>query len=86
MTIDGEYEPSTQKWVRHQVELYESSGGRKGTTWRGLPVIILTTERQQVRKSALMRVEHDGKYYQAKTEREIPVFVREEREKGGAGV
>ena len=63
--IDGEYEPSTQKWVRDQVELYESSGGTKGTTLRGLPVVILTTrgaKSGKVRKLALMRVEHDGSY------------------------
>ena len=65
MTIDGEYEASPAKWVRDQVELYESSGGTEGTTLRGLPVIILTTRGNKsgkVRKSPLMRVEHGGKY------------------------
>ena len=65
MTIDGEYEASPAKWVRDQVELYESSGGTEGTTLRGLPVIILTTRGNKsgkVRKSPLMRVEHEGKY------------------------
>ncbi len=39
-----EYIPSPRDWVREQVELYESSGGTKGTTLRdtGLPVIIVT--------------------------------------------
>jgi deazaflavin-dependent oxidoreductase (nitroreductase family) len=63
--IAGEYEPSTQKWVRDQVDLYESSDGTQGTTMRGLPVIILTTrgaKSGKVRKSPLMRVEHDGTY------------------------
>jgi F420H(2)-dependent quinone reductase len=63
--IDGEYEPSTQKWVRDQVDLFESSGGTKGTTLRGMPVIVLTTrgaKSGKVRKAALMRVEHDGTY------------------------
>jgi deazaflavin-dependent oxidoreductase (nitroreductase family) len=63
--IDGEYEPSTQKWVRDQVELFESSGGTKGTTLRGMPVILLTTrgaKSGKVRKVALMRVEHEGSY------------------------
>jgi len=63
--IEGDYEPSALKWVRDQVELYESSGGTKGTTIRGLPVIVLTTRGNKsgkVRKFALMRVEHDGAY------------------------
>jgi deazaflavin-dependent oxidoreductase (nitroreductase family) len=65
MPLDGDYEPSTQKWVRDQVELYESSSGTKGTTLRGMPVIILTTKGAKsgkLRKIALMRVEHEGSY------------------------
>jgi deazaflavin-dependent oxidoreductase (nitroreductase family) len=65
MPLDGEYEPSTQKWVRDQVELYESSGGTKGVTLRGMRVVILTTlgaKSGKVRKAALMRVEHAGTY------------------------
>jgi hypothetical protein len=40
----AEYIPSPRDWVREQVELYESSGGTKGTTLRdtGLPVIVVT--------------------------------------------
>ncbi|MFE6740262.1 nitroreductase family deazaflavin-dependent oxidoreductase [Streptomyces tubercidicus] len=65
MPLQGEYEPSPTQWVRDQVELYESSGGKEGTTMRGMPVIILTTrgaKSGKLRKSPLMRVEHDGKY------------------------
>ncbi|GAB3278796.1 nitroreductase family deazaflavin-dependent oxidoreductase [Parasphingorhabdus pacifica] len=65
MPLSGEYEPSTSEWVRDQVELYESSGGTQGTTMHGLPVIILTTrgaKSGKVRKTALMRVEHEGRY------------------------
>lgn len=65
MPIQGEYEPSPAEWVRNQVELYEGSGGREGTTLRDLPVIVLTTRGRKtgkVRKSPLMRVEHDGSY------------------------
>jgi deazaflavin-dependent oxidoreductase (nitroreductase family) len=67
MPVTGEYEPSTQQWVRDQVELYESSGGTKGTTLRetGLPVVIITNKGAQsgkVRKTPLMRVEHEGRY------------------------
>ncbi|MCX4825462.1 nitroreductase family deazaflavin-dependent oxidoreductase [Streptomyces sp. NBC_01142] len=65
MPLEGEYEPSPEKWVRDQVELIESSGGTKGTTIMGLPVILLTTrgaKSGKIRKSPLMRVEHKGTY------------------------
>lgn len=65
MPLTGEYVPSPEKWVRDQVDLYESSGGTKGTTLRGMPVVILTTlgtKSGKLRKTALMRVEHDGAY------------------------
>ncbi len=53
--------------MRDQVELYESSGGTKGTTLRdsGLPVVVVTNlgaSSGKVRKTPVMRVEHDGKY------------------------
>src|SRR3954454_7470455 len=67
MPLEGEYEPSPTQWVREQVELYESSGGTKGTTLMdtGLPVILLTTrgvKSGKLRKTPLMRVEHEGRY------------------------
>jgi F420H(2)-dependent quinone reductase len=67
MAVEGEYEPSTAGWVRDQVELYEGSGGTQGTTLRdtGLPVVIITNRGARsgkVRKTPLMRVEHDGRY------------------------
>jgi F420H(2)-dependent quinone reductase len=67
MSLDGEYAPSPAQWVRDQVELYESSGGQQGTTLRdtGLPVVIVTTRGNKsgkIRKTPLMRVEHDGDY------------------------
>ncbi|MFE0347462.1 nitroreductase family deazaflavin-dependent oxidoreductase [Streptomyces griseoluteus] len=67
MPLEGEYEPSPEQWVRDQVDLYESTGGREGNTLldTGLPVIILTTRGNRsgkLRKTPLMRVEHDGKY------------------------
>jgi deazaflavin-dependent oxidoreductase (nitroreductase family) len=67
MPVQGEYEPSAQAWVRDQVELYESSGGTKGTTLRdsGIPVVVVTNlgaRSGKVRKTPVMRVEHDGKY------------------------
>jgi deazaflavin-dependent oxidoreductase (nitroreductase family) len=65
MPLTGEYEPSTSDWAREQAELYERSGGTEGTTLRGVPVIILTSVGSQsgkLRKTALMRVEHEGEY------------------------
>ncbi|MFF4229312.1 nitroreductase family deazaflavin-dependent oxidoreductase [Streptomyces sp. NPDC001820] len=65
MPLEGEYEPSPEKWVRDQVDAYERSGGTEGTMMRGLPVIVLTTrgaKSGKIRKSPLMRVEHDGTY------------------------
>ena len=65
MPLTGEYEPSTQQWVRDQVDLYEGSGGLEGTTLRGLPVVIMTNrgvKSGKLRKTPVMRVEHDGRY------------------------
>ncbi|MET0458874.1 MAG: nitroreductase family deazaflavin-dependent oxidoreductase [Ilumatobacteraceae bacterium] len=65
MPLDGEYEPSPTDWARKQAELYESSGGTKGTTIRGLPVVVLTSigaKSGKLRKTPLMRVEHGGRY------------------------
>ncbi|GAA3097352.1 nitroreductase [Streptosporangium carneum] len=67
MPLEGEYGPSPARWIREQVELYESSGGTRGTTlWdTGLPVVILTTRGARsgrLRKIPLMRVEHEGRY------------------------
>lgn len=67
MPLRGEYEPSPQAWVRDQVEAYEASGGEQGNTLldSGLPVIIvghLGRNSGRVRKTPLMRVEHDGEY------------------------
>jgi deazaflavin-dependent oxidoreductase (nitroreductase family) len=65
MPLEGEYEPNTMQWVRDQVEVYEGSGGTKGTTLRGMPVIVVTSRGNRsgkLRKTPLMRVEHDGAY------------------------
>jgi F420H(2)-dependent quinone reductase len=67
MAINGEYEPSPWEWVRNQVEEYERTGGREANTLgdTGMPVIIVTTvgnKSGKVRKTALMRVEHNGEY------------------------
>ena len=60
-----QYLPSPSKWVADQVELYETSGGTKGTTLRGLPVIIVTNQgckTRAIRKTPLMRAV-DGENY-----------------------
>ena len=67
MALEGEYVPNAKKWVSDQVEAYERSGGREANTLRdtGLPVIIVTMRGNKtgnVRKIALMRVEHGGEY------------------------
>jgi len=65
MTARDEYEPSPAQWVRDQVELYESSGGKEGNVLRGVPVVVLTmtgAKSGKTRKVPLMRVEHDGNY------------------------
>ena len=65
MPLTGEYAPSPSKWVREQVDLYESSGGTEGTTMREMPVVVVTSlgaRSGKIRKTPLMRVEHDGRY------------------------
>ena len=63
----AEYIPPTLDWVRKQVEVYEGSGGTKGTTLleTGMPCIIVTHQGNKtggIRKIPLMRVEVDGNY------------------------
>ncbi len=65
MPLQGEYAPSTSDWAREQAEKYEASGGADAGDLRGMPVIVLTTvgaKTGMLRKTALMRVEHDGHY------------------------
>jgi len=65
MPIEGEYEPSAWKFAADQVALYEATGGAEGATLQGKPTVILTTRGRRsgkVRKTPLMRVEHDGVY------------------------
>ena len=67
MPLTGEYEPSPEQWVRDQVQQYERSGGREANTLAdtGMPVVIFTTRGNKsgkLRKTPLMRVEHEGRY------------------------
>ncbi len=65
MPLTGTYEPSTAGWARKQAERYEASDGTEAATLRGRPVIVLTSvgaRTGKLRKTALMRVEHEGVY------------------------
>jgi F420H(2)-dependent quinone reductase len=65
MPLTGEYEPSTAGWARKQAEHYEASNGAEAGALRGRPIIVLTSvgaKTGKLRKTALMRVEHEGMY------------------------
>jgi deazaflavin-dependent oxidoreductase (nitroreductase family) len=65
MPLEGEYVPSAWPPIADQVALYEATDGKEGDTLEGKPVIILSTRGRKtgdVRKTPLMRVEHDGRY------------------------
>ncbi len=65
MPLTGEYEPSKFDFSRDQVDRYERSGGTEGTDNQGKPVIVLTSvgaKTGKLRKTPLMRVEHEGEY------------------------
>src|SRR4051794_11166660 len=65
MPLSGEYAPSTSGWARKQAETIESTNGAEAGEMRGMPVIVLTSrgaKTGKLRKTALMRVEHDGQY------------------------
>jgi deazaflavin-dependent oxidoreductase (nitroreductase family) len=66
-TLQGEYEPSPQQWVRDQVAEYEASGGQRANKLldTDMPIIVVTTrgaKSGKVRKNPVMRVEHNGEY------------------------
>ena len=63
----AEYIPPTIDWVRKQVELIESSGGKEGTTLldTGLPCVLVThmgNKSGAIRKIPLMRVKVEDSY------------------------
>jgi deazaflavin-dependent oxidoreductase (nitroreductase family) len=67
MSLTGTYEPSTQQWVRDQVEEYEASDGARANTLRdtGYPIVVITSvgaKSGHLRKNPVMRVERDGRY------------------------
>lgn len=65
MPLQGEYAPGSLDWAREQAEKYMESGGTAGTELKGKPVVLLTTvgaRTGMLRKTPLMRVEHNGEY------------------------
>jgi F420H(2)-dependent quinone reductase len=65
MPLTGDYEPSPSAHARKQAELFERSRGAEANTLRGRPIVLLTSvgaKTGKLRKTPLMRVEHDGEY------------------------
>jgi F420H(2)-dependent quinone reductase len=65
MPLSGEYEASPWDWVRKDADRIIESGNTAGSEMKGKPVILLTTigaKTGKIRKTPLMRVEHDGQY------------------------
>ena len=65
MPLSGDYGPSTAGWARKQAERYEATDGSEAAELRSRPIIVLTSigaKTGLLRKTALMRVEHDGTY------------------------
>lgn len=65
MPLEGEYEPSKSEWARVQAETFEATNGAEANLLRGRPIIVMTSKGAKsgkLRKTALMRVEHDGEY------------------------
>ncbi len=65
MPLSGEYAPGTLDWSRRNAETIMASGGTEGTELRGMPVVLVTSvgaKTGKLRKTPLMRVEHDGCY------------------------
>jgi deazaflavin-dependent oxidoreductase (nitroreductase family) len=65
--MTDDYEASPWEWVSDQVDTYERTGGREANTLRdtGMPIIVVTTRGNKsgkIRKTPLMRVEHNGEY------------------------
>mgnify|MGYP000870380590 CR=1 FL=1 len=65
MPLTGEYAPSPSDWAREQAEQFEASNGAESNTLQGKPIIVLTSvgaKSGKLRKTPLMRVEHEGEY------------------------
>jgi deazaflavin-dependent oxidoreductase (nitroreductase family) len=65
MTLTGEYEPSPSDWVREHVDQIVRTGTTDGANINGLPIVLMTyrgARTGKVRKTPVMRVEHEGRY------------------------
>jgi deazaflavin-dependent oxidoreductase (nitroreductase family) len=65
MPLQGEYEPSTSAWAREQAEKYEASNGAEANDVQGYPIMLVTSvgaKSGKLRKTPLIRVEHEGEY------------------------
>ena len=65
MPLSGEYEASPWDWVRDHADKIMESGTTDGIEMKDKPLILLTTvgaKTGKIRKTPLMRVEHDGQY------------------------
>ncbi|GAA4928653.1 nitroreductase family deazaflavin-dependent oxidoreductase [Actinoplanes utahensis] len=65
MPLTGEYAPSSSDWARNQAEKYEASNGAEANDIQGMPIVVVTNvgaKSGKLRKTPLMRVEHDGEY------------------------
>jgi deazaflavin-dependent oxidoreductase (nitroreductase family) len=63
--MTGDYEPSASAWVRVHVEQIARTGTTDGVTINGLPTVLMTyrgAKTAKVRKTPVMRVEHEGRY------------------------
>jgi deazaflavin-dependent oxidoreductase (nitroreductase family) len=65
MGLTGEYEPSASAWARNHVEQILHTGTTDGVTVKGRPTVLVTyrgARTGKVRKTPLIRVEHEGRY------------------------
>ncbi len=65
MPLTGEYAPGTAAWAREQAEQFEASNGAEANLRHGRPIVVLTSvgaKTGKLRKTPLMRVEHEGVY------------------------
>jgi len=63
--VTGDYEPSALGWVREHVDQVVRTGTTDGITMKGSPVVLMTyrgAKTGKVRKTPVMRVEHQGRY------------------------
>src|ERR1700755_688749 len=65
MPLSGEYEASPWDWVREHADKITEPCSTAGIEMKGKPLIVLTTvgaKTGKLRKTPLMRVEHEGQY------------------------